>query len=64
MFMVEKAVRNDDPFPEVRAVWLTMNQYIIRSSNKKPRMKSKLYLFNSFGMIGRQDPASPHPGLC
>lgn len=28
-------------------------QYIIRSGNKKPRLKSKLYIFNSFGMIGR-----------
>jgi hypothetical protein len=28
-------------------------QYIIRSSNKKPRLKSKLYIFNSFGMIGK-----------
>ncbi|KAG7294302.1 hypothetical protein NEMBOFW57_004373 [Staphylotrichum longicolle] len=28
------------------------NKYIIRSGNKKPRLKSKLYCFNSFGMIG------------
>ncbi|KAH6848359.1 hypothetical protein B0I37DRAFT_406114 [Chaetomium sp. MPI-CAGE-AT-0009] len=29
-----------------------LSGYIIRSSNKKPRLKSKLYIFNSFGMIG------------
>lgn len=27
-------------------------QHIIRSTSKKPRLRSKLYLFNSFGMIG------------
>ncbi|KAL2126266.1 hypothetical protein VTI74DRAFT_1297 [Chaetomium olivicolor] len=33
-------------------MFLVEKAYIIRSSNKKPRLKSKLYLFNSFGMIG------------
>jgi hypothetical protein len=31
---------------------LTWDEYVIRSGNKKPRLKSKLYIFNSFGMIG------------
>lgn len=33
-------------------------KYIIRSSNKKPRLKSKLYLFNSFGLIGETSKSS------
>ncbi|KAK4038921.1 hypothetical protein C8A01DRAFT_17010, partial [Parachaetomium inaequale] len=33
-------------------LFLVEKAYIIRSSNKKPRLKSKLYIFNSFGMIG------------
>ncbi|KAK4156674.1 hypothetical protein C8A00DRAFT_12430 [Chaetomidium leptoderma] len=33
-------------------MFLVEKAYIIRSSNKKPRLKSKLYIFNSFGMIG------------
>jgi len=31
-------------------------QYIIKGAQKK-RMKSKLYLFNSFGMIGSLAPS-------
>ncbi|KAK4135580.1 hypothetical protein BT67DRAFT_376951, partial [Trichocladium antarcticum] len=33
-------------------MFMVEKAYIIRSSNKKTRLKSKLYLFNSFGMIG------------
>jgi hypothetical protein len=50
--MVEKAVSMPrQPPPQNSAT--DAGQYIIRSGNKKPRLKSKLYLFNSFGMIGR-----------
>ncbi|KAK3898835.1 hypothetical protein C8A05DRAFT_37571 [Staphylotrichum tortipilum] len=38
--------------PQLIYMFMVEKAYIIRSSNKKPRMKSKLYLFNSFGMIG------------
>ncbi|KAK0704973.1 hypothetical protein B0H67DRAFT_366624 [Lasiosphaeris hirsuta] len=33
-------------------LFLVEKAHIIRSTSKKPRMRSKLYLFNSFGMIG------------
>lgn len=33
-------------------MFLVEKAHIIRSTSKKPRMRSKLYLFNSFGMIG------------
>ncbi|KAK0740207.1 hypothetical protein B0T18DRAFT_332255, partial [Schizothecium vesticola] len=33
-------------------MFLVEKSHIIRSTSKKPRLRSKLYLFNSFGMIG------------
>ncbi|KAK0613800.1 hypothetical protein B0T14DRAFT_285979 [Immersiella caudata] len=33
-------------------LFLVEKAYIIRSTCKKPRLRSKLYLFNSFGMMG------------
>ncbi|KAL2264040.1 hypothetical protein VTK26DRAFT_3078 [Humicola hyalothermophila] len=33
-------------------MFLVEKTYIIRSSNKKPRLRSKLYIFNSVGMVG------------
>jgi hypothetical protein len=35
-----------------------LRQYIIRAGIK-PRLRSKLYLFNSFGMVGKMSGAVP-----
>ena len=53
LFLVEKAVGLVSGPSSCDDASADSRQYIIRSGNKKLRLQSKLYIFNSFGMIGK-----------